>query len=64
MDDDFPAMKQDPLIRLQKQDLTPLSVSELAQRITSLKAEIARSQAHLAKAGAVKSDAEALFKKG
>lgn len=63
MDDDLPRPKNDILQALIRQPLDPLSVSELTQRIASLQAEIARTQAQLARAGDVKADAEALFRK-
>ncbi len=45
------------------QDLTLLSTAELADRIGLLKAEIARLEADMVKKGAMKSAAEAFFKK-
>ena len=44
----FPASPQDPLTLLIKQDLGPLSVDELNERIETLKGEIARVEQHLA----------------
>ena len=41
----FPASPQDPLTLLVKQDLGPLSVDELNERIETLKGEIARVEA-------------------
>jgi uncharacterized small protein (DUF1192 family) len=63
MDDDLPLRKTELLARLKAEDLTPLSVSELQGRIADLEAEIARTQAHLAKADTLSADAEALFRK-
>ncbi len=61
MDEEFPTRKDDPLALLGRQDLGPLSRTELQARIESLEAEITRTRAHLAEAGSVKSAAEALF---
>ncbi|MET0169547.1 MAG: DUF1192 domain-containing protein [Aliihoeflea sp.] len=44
------------------QDLSLLSVSELAERIEALKAEIARLEADMDAKGSTRSAAEALFK--
>ena len=45
-DDFFSSRPQDPLTLLVKQDLGPLSVDELNERIETLKAEIARVEQH------------------
>lgn len=63
-DDDLPRRRDDMLAALIKQPLDPLSVDELDERIAVLEGEIARVKAHKAAAGAFKSSAEALFKKG
>ena len=63
-DEDLPRRRSDELAALTKQALDPLSVDELADRIAVLEAEIARTKAHIAAAGAQKSAAEALFRKG
>ena len=63
LDDLFPDRKKDPLAELSKQDLDPLSVDELNERIAILKAEIARVEAHMAEANAHRSAADELFKK-
>jgi uncharacterized small protein (DUF1192 family) len=63
LDDLFPAKPDDPLTRLAKQDLDPISVEELHARIEALKAEIARVDAHIAKVTAHRSAAEQLFKR-
>ena len=44
-DDLFSSKPKDPLAELVKQDLGPLSLDELAARIETLKAEIARVEA-------------------
>lgn len=63
MDDDLPHRKNDALQLLMLQSLDSLSVTELNQRIQYLTAEIERTQQHLTRAGHVKADAEALFRK-
>lgn len=65
MDDDdfFTSRPQDPLTLLVKQDLGPLSVDELNERIETLKAEIARVEQHLADTARHRSAADELFKK-
>jgi uncharacterized small protein (DUF1192 family) len=62
-DDFFTSRPQDPLTLLVKQDLGPLSVDELNERIAILKDEIARVEAHMAAAAAHLSAADELFKK-
>ena len=63
LDDLFPDKPKDPLTELKKQDLDPLSVDELEERIEGLKAEIARVEAHMQRAVTHRSAAEELFKK-
>jgi uncharacterized small protein (DUF1192 family) len=62
-DDFFTSRPQDPLTQVVKQDLGPLSVDELKERIEILKQEIARVEAHMAAASAHRSEADELFKK-
>ena len=62
-DDFFTSKPQDPLTLAAKQDLGPLSIAELDERIAILKAEIARVEAHMAEASAHRSAADELFKK-
>lgn len=62
MDDDSPLRPADPLVLLAKQDLAPLSVHELDERVTALEAEIARTKARKHYAVNHKASAEALFK--
>jgi uncharacterized small protein (DUF1192 family) len=52
----------DPLRRLAAQDLDPLSVTELDQRIALLEAEIERTRIKRAAAASFRSAADALFK--
>jgi uncharacterized small protein (DUF1192 family) len=63
LDELFPDKPKDPLAELKKQDLDPLSVDELRQRIEALKEEIARVEAHMSRAQTHRSKAEDLFKK-
>ena len=63
LDDLFPSKPDDPLVALGKQDLDPLSIDELQERIEALKAEIARVQAHMQRVQSHRSAAEELFKK-
>ena len=64
VDDLFPSKPDDPLTLLARQDLDPLSIDELHERIAALKVEIARVEAHIAAVTAHRSAAEELFKKG
>ena len=59
----FPSKPDDPLVALGKQDLDPLSIEELKERIEALKAEIARVEAHMQRAETHRSAAEELFKR-
>jgi uncharacterized small protein (DUF1192 family) len=63
LDELFPAKPQDPLSLLVKQDLDPLSVAELHERIETLEGEIARVRAKIDAAVTHRSAAESLFKK-
>jgi uncharacterized small protein (DUF1192 family) len=63
LDDLFPSKPDDPLVALGKQDLDPLSIEELKDRIEALKAEIARVETHMQRAQVHRSVAEDLFKK-
>jgi len=63
LDDLFPSKPDDPVVALGKQDLDPMSVDELQDRIEALKAEIARVEAHMLRAETHRSAAEELFKK-
>jgi uncharacterized small protein (DUF1192 family) len=59
----FPSKPDDPLVQLTKQDLDPLSVEELEERIQTLEGEIARVRAKIDFAVNHRASAEALFKK-
>jgi uncharacterized small protein (DUF1192 family) len=63
LEDLFPSKPGDPLVELARQDLDPMSIEELDERIEALKAEIARVEAHMHKAQTHRSAAEELFKK-
>jgi uncharacterized small protein (DUF1192 family) len=62
-DDFFSSKPQDPLTLLVKQDLGPLSVDELGERIEILKGEIARIEQHLSDTARHRDAADELFKK-
>ena len=62
-DDFFSSRPQDPLTLLTKQDLGPLSVDELNERIEILKGEISRVEQHQAATARHRSAADELFKK-
>ena len=63
LDELFPSKPGDPLVELGKQDLDPLSIEELKERVEALKAEIARVEAHMHRAQTHRSAAEELFKR-
>jgi uncharacterized small protein (DUF1192 family) len=63
LDDLFPSKPDEPLIALSKQDLDPMSIDELEERIEALKAEISRVEAHIQRVQSHRSAAEELFKK-
>lgn len=54
---------QSPLALLMREDLDPLSVDELGERIALLQAEIARVEAKRSSASAFRSAADSLFRK-
>jgi uncharacterized small protein (DUF1192 family) len=62
-DDDLPSRADDPLARLLRQDLGPLSVTELDARIAALEAEIERTRSTKERAVNHKASAEALFRR-
>ena len=61
-DDFFSSKPVDPLTLVCKQELGPLSVAELDERIVLLKDEIVRVELHLAESQAHRSAADELFK--
>ena len=62
LDDLFPSKPDDPLVALGKQDLDPLSIEELKERVELLKSEIARLEAESAKKASGRAAAEGLFR--
>ena len=63
LDELFPSKPGDPLTELARQDLDPMSIDELKDRIEALKAEISRVENHMKRASDHRSAAEDLFKK-
>jgi uncharacterized small protein (DUF1192 family) len=63
LEDLFPSSPGDPLVELARQDLDPMSVEELHERIAALQAEITRVEAHMDRVERDRSAAEELFKK-
>jgi uncharacterized small protein (DUF1192 family) len=63
LDELFPSKPDDPLALLAKQDLDPLSVDELHERIEALEEEIARVKAKIDAAVNHRASAEELFRK-
>ncbi len=63
LDELFPDKPDDPLKLLTKQDLDPLSVEELHDRISILEAEIVRVKAKLDASVNFRASADELFKK-
>ena len=63
LDDLFPSKPGDPLVELARQDLDPMSIEELQERIEALKVEIARVEAHIQRVQTHRSAAEEIFKK-
>ena len=63
LDELFPNKPEDPLTLLGRQDLDPLSVDELHERIAGLEAEIARVRAKIDAAVNHRASAEQLFRK-
>lgn len=62
-DDIFAKRPDDPLTQLARQDLDPLSVAELEQRIATLEAEIIRARAKIESAVNHRATADGLFKR-
>jgi len=63
VDDDLARRADDPLTQLLRQDLGPLSLADLEERIAALEGEIARTRSKIESAVSHKSSAEALFKR-
>ena len=62
-DDFFSSRPQSPLALLAKEDLGPLSIDELQERIAALREEIARVERHMVDAARHRTAAEDIFKK-
>lgn len=63
LDDLFARKPDDPLTQITRQDLDPLSVEELQERLDILQAEIARVNQKMQVAVNFRATADALFKK-
>ena len=63
LDELFPDRPGDPLTQLTKEDLDPLSIEELNERIATLREEIARIEAHIERVNRDRSAAEELCKR-
>jgi uncharacterized small protein (DUF1192 family) len=63
LDELFPDKPKDPLALLVKQDLDPLSVDELHERIATLEGEIERVRAKIDASVNHRATAESLFKR-
>jgi uncharacterized small protein (DUF1192 family) len=63
LDELFPSKPDDPLTLLVKQDLDPISVEELHNRIAILESEIARVRAKIETSVSFRASADQLFKK-
>ena len=63
LDELFPDKPGDPLKLLVKQDLDPMSVEELHNRITILESEIARVRAKIEASVNFRASADAIFKR-
>jgi len=62
-DENLPRKSDDPVAALARQDLDPLSVAELDQRVADLEAEIARVKRHKDRAVNHRASADALFRR-
>jgi uncharacterized small protein (DUF1192 family) len=62
-DENLPRRADDPVALLARQDLDPLSVAELDQRIADLEAEIERVKQHKNRAVNHRASADALFRR-
>jgi len=63
MDELFAKRPQDPLTLLARQDLDPLSVNELRERVAILEAEIARVNQKIEGSVNFRASADSLFKR-
>ena len=63
MDEEDDFKPGQPIVELGKEDLDPLSIEELDQRVARLRAEIDRVESHKARVTAHRSAADELFKR-
>ena len=63
LDDLFAKRPGDPLVMVARQDLDPLSVAELEERVVILEGEIARVKRKIEGVTHFRANADALFKK-
>ena len=63
LDELFARRPNDPLVALLRQDIDPLSVAELRERIEALQGEIARCEGKIDFANTHRNAADALFRK-
>lgn len=63
MDEIFAKRPDDPLVMVTRQDLDPLSVAELQERVAILEAELARVNQKIKGSVNFRASADALFKK-
>ena len=63
LDENLPRRLDDPVALLARQDLDPMSVKELDQRIADLETEIERVKRHKERAVNHRASADALFKR-
>ncbi len=62
-DDNLPRRKSDTVAQLAREDLDPLSVDELHERVEALRTEIVRVEAKIAASTSHRSSADALFRR-
>ena len=63
MDEEDDFKPGQPIVELGKEDLDPMSLEELDQRVARLRDEIARVETHKARASAHHNAADELFRK-
>ena len=63
LDDILPRKQSAPLAALAREDLDPLSVDELNERIAALEAEIARARTRIERAVNHRANADAVFRR-
>ncbi|PCI63699.1 MAG: hypothetical protein COB37_04535 [Kordiimonadales bacterium] len=60
--DDLPRKLTGPIVDVEKEDLSPISMEHLVERVARLQAEITRTQSEMKAKEASKNAAEAFFK--